>query len=445
MSFSDDERITLDRNTFKALASETRVDILKKLEGTQKTVSELARELNMNKATMYQHLEQLRTVGLVKRLDGAERNTTVKVDPLEEPTVGPPRKWVYYKLTFKGKNVVNPGKVRFAVMLAVVGIIAVAILAIFMANLAFNSPGGGPAATDTIAPEITTWTTPDLSTKTTNYDLSVEIYDSPYGKKISGLNEDNISLSYGIGDSDTSGPTVVSWTPLTVTHSTGTVRYGARISGIEWSKMGGNYLYLKVEAWDKAGNKNSTGRIVYIVNFKEPDLIFGPKGVTLGGGAGSGADYIVNGQIINQNNASTSAFVVGVYTINPDSDGDGIVDNYASLTKYTVCTIQVSSMGAYAEKNLSQTITAVNLGRVLPSPDGDHKLYAVIDPTNKVKEESKQNNMLTFTPPASTYKGIGLEKAPANKSGAPGFEVVGVFAAMAVVVLIKASPKRKKE
>jgi DNA-binding transcriptional ArsR family regulator len=445
MSFSDDERITLDRNTFKALASETRVDILKKLEGTQKTVSELARELNMNKATMYQHLEQLRTVGLVKRLDGAERNTTVKMDPLEEPTVGPPRKWVYYKLTFKGKNVVNPGKVKFAVMLAVVGIIAVAILAIFMANLALNAPGGGSAPTDKIAPEITTWITPDLSTKTTDCDFSVEIYDSPYGKKISGLNEDNVTMSYGIGDSDTSGPTVVGWTPLTVTHTSG-VRYGARISGIDWSKMGGNYVYLKVDAWDRAGNKNSTGRLLYIVTFKEADLTFGPLGVTLGGGAGSGADYIVNGQIVNQNNMSTGAFSVGVYSVNPDPDGDGIVDNYASLSRYTLCTIQISSMDAYAEKNISQTITNAQLRVVYPSPDGDHKLYVFIDPTNKIKEEQRDNNMMSFTPPPSMTAVLEKNgKGPlAKESGAPGFEVIGVFGAMAAVVLIKAR-KTKKE
>jgi|GEM_PF-1765351 len=438
MSFSDDERITLDRNTFRALASETRVDILKKLEGTQKTVSELARELNMNKATMYQHLEQLRSVGLVKRLDGAERNTTVKVDPLEEPTVGPPRKWVYYKLTFKGKNVVNPGKVRFAVMLAVVGIIAVAILAIFMANMVINAPGGGPAATDKIAPEITTWTTPDLNTKTTDYGFSVEIYDSPYSKKVTGLNENNITMSYGIGDSDTSGPSVVSWTPLTVTHSSG-VRYGAQISGIQWSKMGGNYLYLKIEAWDLAGNKNSTGRVLYIVNFKEADLSFGPQGATMGGGTGSGADFHV--QIRNQNNVSTGAFEIGVYTINPDPDGDGIVDNYAGLAKYTVCTVQVGSMGPNEVKNISQSITTSNLGRVTPSPNGGHTLYVAIDTTNKVREESKLNNVMSFTPSESLGNLIGKTAGhPAAKSGAtPGFEVVGVFAAMAVVVLIKAS------
>ena len=52
------EKITLDQDSFKALASETRIGILKKLDDTQLTVSDLARELKMSKATLFEHLER---------------------------------------------------------------------------------------------------------------------------------------------------------------------------------------------------------------------------------------------------------------------------------------------------------------------------------------------------------------------------------------------------
>jgi DNA-binding transcriptional ArsR family regulator len=73
-------KITLDRKTFKILASETRVGILKRLDKRQMTVSDLARTMNMNKATVFEHLEKLIDAGLIKKKEDE-------------------RKWVYYSLT----------------------------------------------------------------------------------------------------------------------------------------------------------------------------------------------------------------------------------------------------------------------------------------------------------------------------------------------------------
>ena len=50
-TLDDKGKITLDRETFKVLASETRVGILKNLDEKQMTVSDLARAMDMNKAT----------------------------------------------------------------------------------------------------------------------------------------------------------------------------------------------------------------------------------------------------------------------------------------------------------------------------------------------------------------------------------------------------------
>ena len=60
-------KITLDKETFKVLASETRIGILKKLDTTQMTVSDLARSLDMSKATLFEHLEKLIKIGLIKK------------------------------------------------------------------------------------------------------------------------------------------------------------------------------------------------------------------------------------------------------------------------------------------------------------------------------------------------------------------------------------------
>jgi DNA-binding transcriptional ArsR family regulator len=448
MSFSDDERITLDRGTFKALASETRVDILKRLDGTQKTVSELARELNMNKATMYQHLEQLRDVGLVKRLDGDERMTTVKPeDPLEAPEAGPMRKWVYYRLTWKGKNVVNPGKVRFAVMLAVIGIVSIAIIAIFAANFMMNGPGpetGHPAA-DQIPPEITMWTTPEASTQTTTYTFSVTIRDSYLGDTISGLKEENVTLYYGIGATNSGGPNLVAYTPLQVTHSGD--RFSASPSGVDWPHLGARYLYLKVEAWDRVGNKNSTVRVIYIAGFKEPDLGFGNGNAAVeGGGGGSGAVGIT-ANIKNFGDASSGPFSVGVYSINPDPDGDGIIE-VTNLASYTLYIFTVNQLDPGKETNLTQTLTKTDLKKTSAGPGGGGgRVYFVIDPENELKEESKVNNVVSVSPPSGFWSvfGINPPKTTNGAGRAPGFELYALLGAIAVVVVIRARRSKKEE
>lgn len=93
-------RIALDLAAFKALASETRIEILKALDERQKTISELARQLDLSKAAVHEHLNVLVDCALVERLDSEER------------------KWVYYKLTWKGTGLVNPAKKRVAFFLA---------------------------------------------------------------------------------------------------------------------------------------------------------------------------------------------------------------------------------------------------------------------------------------------------------------------------------------
>ena len=93
-------KITLDRETFKALASDTRLDILKTLDGRNLGLNEIAKVTNLNKATLHEHLAKLNEAGLIKR---TERDG---------------HKWVYYKLTWKGESLLHPENTKIVVLFA---------------------------------------------------------------------------------------------------------------------------------------------------------------------------------------------------------------------------------------------------------------------------------------------------------------------------------------
>ena len=92
-------KIVLDHESFKALASDTRIEILKKLDNTQLTVTDLANAMLVNKSAVHKHLTRLVEAGLVKKKEGE-------------------RKWVYYTLSLKGAQLLHPERVQIALMLA---------------------------------------------------------------------------------------------------------------------------------------------------------------------------------------------------------------------------------------------------------------------------------------------------------------------------------------
>jgi DNA-binding transcriptional ArsR family regulator len=94
-----DANILLDKSTFKALASETRVEVLKLLKQRRHMQSELATELHMAVPTVKEHLDALEKAGLVIRYEEG-------------------RKWKYYGLTSKGKAILDPEQKRIWIVLA---------------------------------------------------------------------------------------------------------------------------------------------------------------------------------------------------------------------------------------------------------------------------------------------------------------------------------------
>jgi len=79
----------IDRETIKALSSDTRVEMLKLLSERRRMPAEISRALELAPSTVVEHLQKLEEVGLVERKETGY-------------------KWVYYEITEKGKNLIKP-------------------------------------------------------------------------------------------------------------------------------------------------------------------------------------------------------------------------------------------------------------------------------------------------------------------------------------------------
>lgn len=87
-------KLMLDLESFKALSSDTRLLILKALDGKRLGLNDLTKETKLSKATLYEHLTKLSAAGLIKKKQR------------------PGHKWVYYKLSWKGSSLLHPENTR---------------------------------------------------------------------------------------------------------------------------------------------------------------------------------------------------------------------------------------------------------------------------------------------------------------------------------------------
>jgi DNA-binding transcriptional ArsR family regulator len=91
-------KVVLEQKALEALASETRVGVLKQLGERQRTLTQIARALAMDKAAVYRHLQKLGEGRLVEK-DASHAFT-------------------YYRLTWQGRAVVRPqDTTRIAIVL----------------------------------------------------------------------------------------------------------------------------------------------------------------------------------------------------------------------------------------------------------------------------------------------------------------------------------------
>jgi DNA-binding transcriptional ArsR family regulator len=84
-----EDKVILDKKSFKALSANSRVSILKKLTERRMTLTELSKRLNLKGSTIKEHCTILLNAELIKKIDEG-------------------RKWKYYELTGKGKQIVAP-------------------------------------------------------------------------------------------------------------------------------------------------------------------------------------------------------------------------------------------------------------------------------------------------------------------------------------------------
>ena len=106
-----DDKITIDKDTLKAIASDTRLDILKQLDKKKHTLSDLSKSLNLSGPTIKEHLDVLSNAGLVRKEDSL-------------------RKWKYYSLTFKGKGLLRPNETRLFLTLLISIIVGLGIFVV---------------------------------------------------------------------------------------------------------------------------------------------------------------------------------------------------------------------------------------------------------------------------------------------------------------------------
>ncbi len=93
-------KITLDRETFKALAADTRIEMLKALSLHKLTLTDFSSKFGMSPSTIKEHLDRLVEAGLIEVEDRG-------------------MKWKYYKLTVKGENIVTPVETKVWILLGV--------------------------------------------------------------------------------------------------------------------------------------------------------------------------------------------------------------------------------------------------------------------------------------------------------------------------------------
>ena len=112
-------RIELDKKALFALASDTRMEILKALQTDRKTLTQLAEALEVDKAAVHRHLKKLEEGGFVKR----------------EEDHG----FVYYGLSWKARDILTPGENTRVIVLISSALVMLVISAIIMYGALVNS------------------------------------------------------------------------------------------------------------------------------------------------------------------------------------------------------------------------------------------------------------------------------------------------------------------
>lgn len=108
-----DMKVELDKKSLFALASDTRLEILKSLQPMRRTVSQLSESLNIDKAAVHRHLKKMEEGGLVTRYED--------------------HGFVYYGLSWKARDLLSPNENTRIVVLLSATTMLIALLGFFVA------------------------------------------------------------------------------------------------------------------------------------------------------------------------------------------------------------------------------------------------------------------------------------------------------------------------
>lgn len=96
---ANDMRVELDKKSLFALASDTRIEILRSLQPMRRTVTQLSESLGIDKAAVHRHLKKMEEGGLVKRYED--------------------HGFVYYGLSWKARDLLSPDEnTRIVIMIS---------------------------------------------------------------------------------------------------------------------------------------------------------------------------------------------------------------------------------------------------------------------------------------------------------------------------------------
>ncbi len=121
-------KVELDKKSLFALASDTRVEILKSLQPMRRTVSQLAESLNIDKAAVHRPLKKMEDGGLVVRFED--------------------HGFVYYGLSWKARDLMSPGENTRIIIMFSSAWIMIGIVALIVASLAITAAGPTGIPTD---------------------------------------------------------------------------------------------------------------------------------------------------------------------------------------------------------------------------------------------------------------------------------------------------------
>ncbi|QLH74770.1 MAG: winged helix-turn-helix transcriptional regulator [Methanomassiliicoccales archaeon] len=113
-------RVELDKKALYALASDSRLEILKALTNERRTLAQLSEALNADKAGVLRHLKKLEEGGLVTRTED--------------------HGFIYYSLTWKARDLISPGEnTKIIILISSVFVLLLATsLVLFAASSSYD-------------------------------------------------------------------------------------------------------------------------------------------------------------------------------------------------------------------------------------------------------------------------------------------------------------------